>query len=256
MADETERAAQPPRDKRPTDLPAAAKRALGPAPARIPWWYEDDDEHVWDRLQLGKHVMPGIWKVSCVCARDIDKKKGKGKDGAKIKDRGYDAAEVSFVGKLESKDDWQALQQILPDIHPRKKGGKRKDMTAAHPSLAVMGVTRIYVKSIKAPEIEDGIMEMTIEAIEFIPSPPKKIDDFPTVWQLGNTRIEVPFEGVLPISPVQQFLDETRAAEMEKITAKGYEPPPKPDTNFSEEYGKYNEKWKLLPKLPGRVTTE
>jgi len=188
--------------------------------AQIPFWYDEAGGSPWDRLQLGKHVMPGVWSIEATCERDINVKKSKGKDGARMKDRGYQPASITLTGKLSTQEEWEALQRILPELHPRKKGGKRNQITAQHPALALMGLSEIYVKSIKAPTVADGVMTLPIEAIEYTAEPKKKLADFKIKWQQGSTVIEAPFTGVLADSPVGQFIDQQRDLEagLEKLS--------------------------------------
>lgn len=216
----------------------------------LPFWYDDKGGSEWDRFQLGKHVLPGAWKVECTCERDIEVKKSKGKDGARMDDHGYEPAAVTFTGQFTADADWQAMQKILPDLHPRKKGGPRSEMHAQHPTLAVMGVVNVYLKAIKAPVIDDrGILTLAIEAIEYVapaPTKKKKLTEFKLKFQQGSTVIEVPFNGVLAGSPVGAFIDASRNMEqgLEALSKAPDEPvPPEPhtDEHFLRDFDKYKQ---------------
>ncbi len=147
--------------------------------AELPFWDDFKDSSPWDMLALGEHVLPGSWTVDATCERELDVKKSKGKDGGRVKDCGYKAGEITFVGKLGGRDlevtreQWREMQRVLEALHPRKKGGPRNPLAASHPALAVMGITTVYIKSIRAPEISDGIMTLRIDAMEWVPEPKK-----------------------------------------------------------------------------------
>lgn len=128
----------------------------------------DDSSAPWDRLQLGTFVMPGIWEITGgECARQVDHKKTKDKDGARIKDLGLLPPRFSARGRLVSPEDWDALQQIIPDINPRKNGGPKFPLSIFHPAIALLGVSTIYVERIRPPELKDGVLEIQIDMIEF-----------------------------------------------------------------------------------------
>jgi hypothetical protein len=132
----------------------------------------DEPEAPWDRLQLGPHVMPGIWEItSGECARQVDHKKTKDKDGARIRDMGLLPPRMSARGRMSTVEDWEMLQQTMPDIHPRKAGGIKFPLSIFHPATALLGVTQVYVERIRPPEIKDGILEISIDMIEWSDSP-------------------------------------------------------------------------------------
>lgn len=140
----------------------------------------DDPSAPWDRLQLGTFVMPGIWEItSGECARQVDHKKTKDKDGARIKDLGLLPPRFSARGRMVSPEDWDSLQQIIPDINPRKKGGPKFPLSIFHPAVALLGVNTIYVERIRPPELKDGVLEIQIDMIEFAEPKETKISKKP-----------------------------------------------------------------------------
>lgn len=132
----------------------------------------DDADAPWDKLRLGIHSMPGVWEItSGECARQVDHKKTKNKDGARIKDLGLLPPRFSAKGRMCSHGDWLLLQQVMPDIHPKKKGGIKFPLAIFHPAVALLGVTQIYVERVRAPEVKDGILEIQIDMIEWTAEP-------------------------------------------------------------------------------------
>lgn len=132
----------------------------------------DDASAPWDKLLLGPHTMPGVWEItSGECARQVDHKKTKDKDGARIKDLGLLPPRFSARGRMVTQKDWDALQNLMPDINPRKKGGPKFPLTIFHPAIALLGVNTIYVERIRPPELKDGVLEIQIDMIEFVSEP-------------------------------------------------------------------------------------
>lgn len=132
----------------------------------LPYW--DDPSQAWDTLILDGEVFPGLANVTGGVGRDLDVKKQKGSDGATLTDNGYDASEITIQLRLGSKADWDELQLILPQFHPRVKGGARGAVTISHPATDLMGITKIYIKSISFPEVDEStkIIRLAITAIE------------------------------------------------------------------------------------------
>lgn len=144
-----------------------------PSEGALEWWESADAP--WDRLELGKHEMPGIWEiVSGECARQVDHKKTKGKDGAHIKDLGVLPSRFTARGRMISYADWVRLQEIVPDLNPRSKGGLRKPTTIYHPAVALLGVNTVYVERIRVPTIRTGILEIHLDLIEWTEPKPTR----------------------------------------------------------------------------------
>jgi len=138
----------------------------------LPHW--EDAGSPWDKLVLGDNVMPGIWEINGgVCERQVDHKKTKDKDKAVIKDLGLLPPRLQAKGRLYSREDWEALQKIMPDIHPRKAGGPKFPLKIYHPAAAIMGVSTIYVERIRPPEIDNGVLSFSIDMIEWTETPKK-----------------------------------------------------------------------------------
>jgi hypothetical protein len=133
-----------------------------------PHWDQTD----WGNLTLGSGQLPGKWEVEGEAARSIDIKKGKGVDGARVRDHGYTNAEITLVGRIATKEDFDKLKAALKQIHPRRKGAARDPLTVVHPALDTLGVNAVYVTAIDAPKLgQDGIVETRIKCLEWLPQP-------------------------------------------------------------------------------------
>jgi hypothetical protein len=126
---------------------------------------EDTD---WDRIKLGEDFLPGVWRCEGSLGRNMDVKATKGKDGAVIKDEGYENAKITLTGQFVSRDDLRALEVALKAVHPRRKGATRDPLPINHPALTAIGVTAVYITSIAVPQLYNGIYEVAIETIEYL----------------------------------------------------------------------------------------
>ena len=135
----------------------------------IEHWYEDPQ--AWDRLVLGRDVMPGVWDVSFGCRRELDVKKAKGRDGATFKDEGYDPSMIELTGKLTTPDEWRQLQVIMPKIRPRVMGRSRTPIEIDHPKTKLLSIRVIYVVEVVAPSIQNGILSQRIRVLEWVDKP-------------------------------------------------------------------------------------
>jgi hypothetical protein len=140
--------------------------------AALPHW--EDEGQPWDKLILGDNVMPGVWTVTNgVAELQIDSKKSKGNDKARIKPLGLLPPKIQAKGQIVSREDWEALQKIMPDLQPRKPGGPKFALKIYHPAAAIIGLTSVIVERFRAPEINNGVCEITIELVDWTEEPKK-----------------------------------------------------------------------------------
>jgi len=139
----------------------------------LPYWTDDEGE--WDKLILGGTPWPGIWELSGDgVKRNIDLKKSKGADTATLKDEGYKNAKFTAVGTIWNREQFKELQAILPEVHPRRKGGDRQALQIIHPAANLLGIDSVYLTGIKMPKLDGpkgGPLTITITFIEWTPKP-------------------------------------------------------------------------------------
>jgi len=140
----------------------------------VAYWETDPDE--WDRLGLGTSSLPGVWKVTGSVSRDVEVKKSKGKDGARTTDHGYVPAKVTMVGRFVSLEAWALMQLLIAELHPPRMGLPRQPLQIRHPATQFLGIDTVYIESIALPELDDGILQLTIEAVEWRPLPKPKVE--------------------------------------------------------------------------------
>lgn len=158
--------------------------------AGIPHW--EDDGSPWDKLILGNNVLPGVWAVVNGAAElEIDTKKTKGKDRARVKPLGLLPPKIQARGQLISREDWDALQKIMPDLRPRKPGGPQFALKIYHPAAAFMGLTTVIVERVRSPEITNGVCEITLDLIDWTDEPKKTNVQKPKVQTSADAAIMV-----------------------------------------------------------------
>ena len=121
-----------------------------------------------------RNTWPGLADVSgSGVKRRIDVKKTKGKDGAVLKDNGMDLAKLKINLRIWTAEQWSRFNELLPLIHPKRKGGSREPTEIIHPQANLLGIKAIYINQIDFPDLDrsNGIMTVTMSAIEWIPRP-------------------------------------------------------------------------------------
>ena len=141
-----------------------------------PWWNESGEgQDQWDTLILAGNTWPGLATISgSGVKRRIDVKKTKGKDGAVIKDNGMDLASIRIALRIWTAEHWTKFNELLPTIHPKRKGGTRVPTEIVHPQANTLGIKAIYISQIEVPDLDrsSGIMTIDMTAIEWVPRPP------------------------------------------------------------------------------------
>lgn len=141
-----------------------------------PWWNEaGEGQDQWDTLIMAGNTWPGLATISgSGVKRRIDAKKTKGKDGAILKDNGLDLASISISLRIWTAEHWQRFNELLPTVHPKRKGGVRTPTEIVHPQCNMLGIKAIYISQIQIPDLDrsTGIMTIDFTAIEWVPAPP------------------------------------------------------------------------------------
>lgn len=108
----------------------------------LPSWTTDE---TWNHLELGNHVLAGIWDVDGLkCGIDVDTKKAKGADCPTSSDNGVDAAKFKLRGHLNSAH-FAAFQSQFPDLNPRRPGRERSPVVIHHPKTELLGIRNVRI---------------------------------------------------------------------------------------------------------------
>lgn len=180
----------------------------------IPHWEEDDQ--AWDLLILGTNPMPGVWDIEDGnVKRILDIKKAPGRDGATIKDMGYENGALTLVGQLIGPDEWKKLQSIVSSLRMTQKGKERTAVAISHPKALYLGISQVYITEIQVPRLDNGVMTCQIRVLEFIEKPKastKKVKTTPSTeseWQKRD------FNSVAAAKQLQA--DEARANQQQAL---------------------------------------
>ena len=140
-----------------------------------PFWNESGEgQDQWDQLILAGNTWPGLADVSGSGVKHrIDVKKTKGKDGSVLKDNGMDPAKLKINLRIWTAEQWSRFNELLPLIHPKRKGGSREPTELIHPQANLLGIKAIYINQIDFHDLDrsNRIMTVTMSAIEWIPRP-------------------------------------------------------------------------------------
>lgn len=134
-----------------------------------PFWQDDYDS--WDRVSIAGQLMPGLAMVTGDISRKLDVKSVRGRDGARVKDGGYQPGKISIEIRINTREDFDALQPRLDAINPRQRGTARTPVDIAHPSLVLLGISSVYIEKIGAPKLDKDTLTVKIDALEWTPQP-------------------------------------------------------------------------------------
>lgn len=98
-----------------------------------PFWEDTPDP--WDVLVLGGLTVPGITTVTGRASRKMDTRSGPGSDGARVRDKGYEPAQVEARNRIWRADQLAALTTLLATINPRIVRAPQRSTSAARREL-------------------------------------------------------------------------------------------------------------------------
>jgi hypothetical protein len=164
-------------------MSAAGLAALTPIAAlggSIEFWGNGSEEdldgviakHPWDVAYLANMALPGICEVKMVSVArvEIDKKKPKGVNYARVTILGYDPGTFDVSCKIWTRDHWTKLQQIVRTIWkgPTAERGDQASIAVRHPILRLAKVYSAIVVGFTpgVPGPEAGTMVFTFHLHE------------------------------------------------------------------------------------------
>jgi len=152
----------------------------------------------WNTVLIGGILpTPGLAEVDCKKSRDLDKKKSKGSDGARITISGYEPAIIAITITIWTPDQLDELIGLWDQIQP-KPGKAKKDASGKfiypsfdvrHPTFSIHGVKSIQIKDgvgLDKGDIKNS-RKFVINAIEYTPAPVLKKNATATTVQALTT---------------------------------------------------------------------
>lgn len=128
------------------------------------------DPDAWDTLTIGGVTFTGQHEWSGdVLKRKLDHRHAPGRDGARVRDKGYDLAELELSLKCTEAQHWADLTALVALLFPRSTDTTRRAAHACdHPALAVAGITEVYAVSMASPyQSSPTVWETTIKLVEY-----------------------------------------------------------------------------------------
>jgi len=105
-----------------------------------------DDAETWDTLVIGGVLFRGTFEWGGdLIKRKLDQRHAPGRDGARVRDKGYDLAEIDITLTVIDTPQWEDLQALIAVVFPRGTSPTpRNALSCLHPQLAVAGITKLY----------------------------------------------------------------------------------------------------------------
>lgn len=164
-------------------------------------------KNAWDFVTIaGNLKTPGICEVSAPKARDVDKKKPVGANGARTTIHGIDPATVEISITIWTPEQLKQLQNLLPQIFPqsnkRPPGVSTTEpwppaFDVQHPILKAQGIKSLIFTAVEPPTSNGRTRVFKIKAVEFLPPSKTKATATP-VKPKGNTRDPKPSDYPTP----------------------------------------------------------
>lgn len=129
-----------------------------------------DAPDAWDTLDLGGVVFTGAFKFSgTALKRKLDRRHAPGRDGARVRDKGYDIAELTLTLRCVEPEHWGELEALVALLFPRSADpAGRNAHNCNHPALALAGITRVYATEMDVPDPDEkGSVSVTIKLVEY-----------------------------------------------------------------------------------------
>lgn len=121
----------------------------------------DDSPDLWDTVVLGDEQLPGIARVRATHGRKLDAKSAAGSNGARIVDKGYEAAKVEITLKIWTKEQLETWFRIAPTLTYRREPPARPYV---RPTLGEATVTTNVLLGVAVRGAEQGLNEQQILA--------------------------------------------------------------------------------------------
>lgn len=125
----------------------------------------------WDKIFIGSTELTLVRSVRCHKAGKVDNKGSPASSGAQPSHLGYEPAEVELTLEMWTRDQQKAWESIIPALQPRHGKAPPKPVDVVFPSLAELGVRKLYPERIGAlePTGRNGLFRVQIWFTEFAP---------------------------------------------------------------------------------------
>lgn len=126
----------------------------------------------WDKLVIGGVEFRGGFEFDGeLLKRKLDRRHSAGRDGARVRDRGYDLAKIKLSLSLWEPEHFSDLEALTRLLFPRDADVTRRAAYAcAHPALALAGISEVYGEAAGAlKQTSPGLWSVTLDLVEYRP---------------------------------------------------------------------------------------
>lgn len=126
----------------------------------------------WDELTLGGVRFTGGFEFSGdVLVRKLDRRHAAGRDGARIRDRGYDLAKIRLTLRCWEREHFDELEAIVRLLFPRSADTTRRAAySLPHPALALAGIAEVYAERMSTlTQSSPTLWTTEIDLVEYRP---------------------------------------------------------------------------------------
>jgi hypothetical protein len=183
----------------------------------------DSDPDRWDACLLDGRELPGLATVKVRHEQVTDRRKPRGRNGARLVDTGAKPAKVTIELRVLTEAQLEELYRVMPSLHyrherhaataaavaetaqarktrvpapqRRPRDGARRErahVAISHPQTDLFGITAVYVETIESGDPEQGVMTLRFDCTEY--RPPRASD--PSVTR----RPGAPTLGTVPLA--------------------------------------------------------
>jgi len=154
----------------------------------IPWIHDTAlgaNLSLWDEMNLGGILWPGVWAIEPDKKRALDVIKVRKQDGALIRDDGYAGVTFKASGRIWTADQWSLMQEILPDFDPQQQGGTRSPLALYCPAAAFFSVNQVYIERIGLRKPGGGIIPIEMDLLQWFSAPKATVQQLKGVAKAG-----------------------------------------------------------------------
>lgn len=126
----------------------------------------------WDALSIGGLAFTGGFEFSGdVLVRKLDRRHAAGRDGARVRDRGYDLAKIKLQLRCWEPQHFEELDALVRLLFPRSADtSRRAAYSCPHPALALAGIAEVYAERMSAlTQSSPSLWTTDIDLVEYRP---------------------------------------------------------------------------------------
>ncbi len=125
---------------------------------------------IWDRFVVAGRALPGVARVDGLKSCRLDVRNAPGSDGGTLSNLGNDNSGATVHLRMWTPDQLDEWAKRLPELLASTGKARPAPVMVYHPALAIHGIKALYVKEVGLIQVKDGLGEVTIKFLEFLPA--------------------------------------------------------------------------------------